>query len=265
MKPHTLPVKRLPVSKGILKRLSAVTGNRKQRVAATATSDMEFEDGSSKISRALTIIFLIHIVAIGLIFVHQKFLDGRAPEEPKTPLVAAQEHVPAVASTPARLDLPRLATGEKPYIVRQGDNYARIAAAVGVEESDLRLINKHADIIPGLLLKIPPKRLVTVEPLQVAAVSNQESVDHSSGLVPAVDANSAPKARLVKPTLPHNEQASTVAAPVILSGKTYVVRKGDSIWRIANQFKVSQETLLKANGISKNHKIQPGMSLVIPR
>lgn len=265
MKPHILPVKRLPVSKGIFKRLSAITGNRKQRVAATASSEMEFEDGSSKIARALTIIFLIHIVAVGLIFVHQKFLDGRAPEESQTPLVAAQEDVPAVASTPARLDLPRLATGEKPYIVRQGDNYARIAATVGVDEGDLRLINKHADIIPGLLLKLPPKRLVAETQPEVAAIRNQEPVDHTSGLVPAVDSNSTPKARLVKSTPPDSEQASTNAKAIAPTGKSYVVRKGDSIWRIANQFKVSQETLLKANGLSKNQKIQPGMSLAIPR
>ena len=264
MKPHTLPVKRRPVSKGILKRLSAVTGNRKQRVAATATADMDFEDGSSKIARALTIIFLIHIVAIGLIFVHQKFLDGRVPEEPKT-AAAAQEHVPAVASTPARLDLPRLAKGEKPYIVRQGDNYSRVASIVGVEESDLRLINKHVEIVPGLVLKIPPKRIVAVDPPEVAAIRNQEPVEPTSGLVPAVDLSSVPKAQLVKATVPRAAQVSTTAAPVVATGKNYVVRKGDSIWRIANQFKVSQEALMKANGISKNQKIQPGMSLAIPR
>ncbi len=263
MKPHTLPVKRLPVSKGIFKRLSAVTANRKQRVAATANPDMDFEDGGSRIARALTIIFLIHIVAIGLIFVHQKFLDGRAPEEPRTAAVAAQEHVPVVASTPARLDLPRLATGEKPYIVRQGDNYARIASAVGVEEGDLRLINKHADIVPGLLLKIPPKRIVAMEPPEVAAIRRQQPVDNASGLVPAVDVSSVPKAQLVRANIPHAPQVP--ATPLVATGKNYVVRKGDSIWRIANQFKVSQEALIKANGISKGHKIQPGMSLAIPR
>ena len=36
MKPQTLPVKRRPVPNGIFKRLRAVTGNRKQRVAAAA-------------------------------------------------------------------------------------------------------------------------------------------------------------------------------------------------------------------------------------
>ena len=263
MKPHTLPVKRRPVSQGIFRRLSAVTANRKQRVAATATSDMEFEDGSSKISRALTIIFLIHIVAIGLIFVHQKFLDGRAPEQPMTAAVAAQEQVPAVASPPARLDLPRLAIGEKPYIVRQGDNYARIASSVGVEEGDLRLINKHADIVPGLLLKIPPKRIVAVEPPEVAVIRSQQPVDDASGLVPAVDVSSAPKAQLVRAGIPQTPSAA--ATSTAATGKTYVVRKGDSIWRIANQFKVSQEALIKANGITNSRKIQPGMSLAIPR
>jgi hypothetical protein len=80
MKFQTLPVRRRPVSKGIFHRLSAVTRKR-QRVSASATmSGMEMEDGGSKISRALTIIFLIHIVAIALIFIHQRFLDGRPKE-----------------------------------------------------------------------------------------------------------------------------------------------------------------------------------------
>ena len=85
MKPQTLPVKRRPVPQGIFKRLSAVTGSRKQRVAATASSaaEVDADDGSSRISRALTIIFLIHIVAIGLIFIHKEFLDGRSTAVPE--------------------------------------------------------------------------------------------------------------------------------------------------------------------------------------
>jgi hypothetical protein len=136
MKPHTLPVKRRPAPKGMFKRLMAVTGNRKQRVAAAATAEMEADEGGSKISRALTIIFLIHIVAIGLIFVHQTFLDGREPEVAASVEVKKQDSVPAVASAPRRTDLPRLASGEKPYVVMQGDNYARIAAQAEVDEAD---------------------------------------------------------------------------------------------------------------------------------
>ncbi len=263
MKIQTLPVKRRSVAPGIFKRLRAVTGNRKQHVAATA--DMEIDDSSSKISRALTIIFLIHIVAIGLIFVHQKFLDGRVPDEPKARKVAKSQLVPAVASVPRRMDLPRMASGEKPYIVRQGDNYARIATGAGVEESDLRLINQHAEIVPGLLLKIPPKRIVAVEPPEVIALRDLSRPPSSGGLVEAlpVEVKDAPRAQLVRPNLPHASQAAP--ASVRASGKSYVVQSGDSIWQIANRFKVNRDVLMKANGISDARKIKIGANLVIPQ
>ena len=262
MKPQTLPVKRRPVPKGIFKRLSAITGSRKQRVAAAASPEMDGEDSGSKISRALTIIFLIHIVAIGLIFVHQKFLDGRTPDEPKIAKVEKQETVAVVASVPPRLDLPRLTSGEKPYIVRQGDNYARVAAAVGVEEGDLRLINKHVEIVPGLLLKIPPRRIVAMEPVEVTTIREQTPKVDSGGLVEAVDMSNVPRAKLIRPNVGQGSQATV--APVSASGKTYVVQNGDSVWRIANRFKVNQGILMTANGINDARKMKVGMSLVIP-
>jgi LysM repeat protein len=259
MKSHTLPVKRRNVPRGIFKRLRAVTGNRKQRVSAAATAEMEVEDSGSKISRALTIIFLIHIVAIGLIFVHQKFLDHRAPDQSKTVKAEKQNTVAEVVNSPRRMDLPRMASGEKPYVVMQGDNYARIAAAAEVEEADLRLVNKHVDIVPGLLLKIPPKRIIAVEPEEVVAIRSQTPLDGDRGLVEAlpVDVSNAPRAQLVKPNI------SRSAVP-LASGKSYVVQNGDSVWRIANRFKVNQNALMKANGISDARKMKVGMSLVIP-
>ncbi len=256
MKPQTLPVKRRPAAKGIFKRLSAVTGNRKQRVAAAAAPEMEAEDSSSKISRALTIIFLIHIVAICLIFVHQKFLDGRTADEPE---VVKSERAPAAA----RQERPRMSTGEKPYVVRQGDNYSRIATAVGVDEGDLRLINKHVDIVPGLLLKIPPKREVVQAPVVAVAEPVDEPAADDNGLVDAVDVRNAPVATLVRPNIPRAAPSSP--APAAASGKTYVVQSGDNVWRIANRFKVSQEALMKANGITDPRKMKIGMNLVIPR
>lgn len=266
MKPHTLPVKRRPAPKGIFKRLSAVTGNRKQRVAATASAgDMDTDDGSSRISRALTIIFLIHIVAIALIFVHQKFLDGRAP----APVAAidTERNVPQPAPAPEtrRLDLPRLSSGEKPYIVKAGDNYGRIAAALAVDEKDLRLINEHAEIKPGLILKVPPQRPAAVEAPAVAVAREDTAVDADQGLVPAVDVSDAPRAQLVRPNVRHAAQSATPAAAVTTSGKSYTVQSGDSVWRIANKFKVNQAALMKANGISDAKKMKVGMNLVIPQ
>ena len=263
MKPQTLPVKRRPVPNGIFKRLRAVTGNRKQRVAAAAAPEMESEDSSSKISRALTIIFLIHIVAIGLIFVHIKYLAGRPQDDSKSAKTAKQEVVLEVASVKPRADLPRLAPGENRYIVAQGDNYARAAAALEVNEGDLRLINKDTDIYTGLLLKVPPKRAVTAEVPELTEKRLPISANNSSGLVDAVDVSAAPRAKLVRPNSPSS--AATKTTSVVASGKSYLVKSGDSVWRIANKFKVTQDALMKANGISDARKIKVGMSLVIPR
>ena len=262
MKLNTLPVKRRPAPKGIFKRLSAVTRSRKQRVAATAHPEMEDDDSSSKISRALTIIFLIHIVAIGLIFVHQKFLDGRVPEDLKTASTSKPGTGTAAAVVAPREDLPRLSTGEEPYVVSQGDNYARIAAELGVDEGDLRLINNHVEIVSGRLLKIPPKRIVAQDPPEIAAIRQQGVGEVDRGLIENVDISNAPRAQLVRPNVSHG--AAAQATPSAASGKTYVVKSGDNVWRIANRFKVNQTSLMKANGISDARKMKVGMSLTIP-
>jgi LysM repeat protein len=259
MKSQMLPVKRRPVSNGLFRRLNAVTNSRRQRVAAAASSatEMESEDGSSKISRALTIIFLIHIVAIALIFIHQRFLDGREAVVSTAVKNAPREAAPAVSQS--RADLPRLSSGEKPYIVRTGDNYARIAAAEGVEEGDLRQVNGNVDIGPGLILKVPPKRIVAEDPPEVAAIRQQTPSDRDRGLVEAVpvDVSNAPRAQLVRPSVSHG------SAPAA-SGTTYVVQPGDSIFRIASRHKVSQQSLMRANGISDPRKMRTGMKLTIP-
>ena len=250
MKSQTLPVKRRPVPKGVFRRLSAVTRNRKQRAAAAApANDIDDDDGSSKISRALTIIFLIHIVAIGLIFVHQRFLDDRPEEQAAAPKAAAKVSTARV--------VPRLKPGDKGYFVQTGDNWSRIAAAHGVDEAELRKANPHVEISTGHLVIIPPKRIVAEDPPEVVAIREQSLPDIDQGLVPAVDVSNAPKARLVRPN---------ISAPAAgTSSQSYVVQPGDSIWRIANRFNVSQDALMKANGIKDARKMRAGMKLAIPQ
>jgi LysM repeat protein len=262
MKFQTLPVKRRPISKSIFRRLSANTRNRKQRVAAAGTApatEMEADDISSKISRALTIIFLIHIAAIALIFIHHRFLDGRTPgvSTVGTDKEATANTATAASNTERRDDLPRLSTGEKPYIVRTGDNYARIAAAEGVEEDDLRTANNHVDIGPGLILRIPPKRIVAEEPPEVAAIRARANDGQNRGLVEAVDVNDAPRAILVRPN--SSSQSESAA-----SGKIHTVQPGESIFRISSRYKISQDALMRANGISDPRKMRVGAKLVIP-
>jgi nucleoid-associated protein YgaU len=264
MKLTTLPVKRRLAAKSLFKRLSAVTGSRRQRVAATATSEMEGEDSSAKISRALMFIFLIHIVAIALIFIHKQFLDGRPNDEVAKPKIETS----AVATTPVRdLGLAKLAAGERGVLVKPGDNYVRIAQAEGVDEQDLRLLNKHAEIRPGMVILVPPKRVVALEPPEVAAIRERTPVDRNEGMIELAVA-AAPRAQLIRPAIhpvPAAAGHDSAPAAVVPSGKTYIFEDGDSIWKIANHFKVSQDQLMKANGITNARKIKTGTKLIIPR
>lgn len=267
MKPRTLPVKRTPVSKGIFRRLSAVTHNRKQR-AATATADdmFEHEDHSSKISRALTIIFLIHIVVIGMIFFHQKFLDKGSPE-------GHAEVRKAATATPEPV-WPKLADKGQVHRVKVGDNYEKIAAAYEVDIDDLRKANDNVDIVPSLLMKIPPRKIVAMPPPELKAIGTNSMELQDTGLVEATPVNGAPRAvivrqeaELVKPRMTRPTEAVVKETPrkPTASGQKYVVQPGDNIWRISNKFKVDQKALMRANGISDPKKLKQGMSLTIPR
>ncbi|MFZ9936554.1 MAG: LysM peptidoglycan-binding domain-containing protein [Luteolibacter sp.] len=260
MKFQTLPVKRRPVSKGILHRFHAVTTRgRRQRVAAAGTApEIEEEYDGARISRSLTIIFLIHIVAIALIFIHQQFLQGR---ESGSASSSGNKAATTTADAPRRIaprrsgEPPRLSSGEKPYIVRAGDNYARIAAAEEVDEGDLRDINNHAEISPGLILKIPPRRIVAEEPPELAAI--RESNSQASGRGQVVDVSDAPRAVMVRPVA-----APPRATPV--SRRHHVVKPGESIYGLSKQYEVSQQALMEANGISDPLKLRAGARLTIP-
>lgn len=272
MKRQALPTKRQPAPQSLMKKLRAVTGRKKrQSVAATADPDDFVDDGSSKISRNLTVIFLVHIVAIVLWFTHEKFFavaDG-------APVAAAAANAPAAAPVAAPA---RLTSGEQGYVVRRGDNYSTIALGHGVTEAALREANGNRPVNSGTLLRIPPREIRAGLPPEVAAIDTNTAArdaalagdgqppvatlvsPQDSGLVDAVPAGSAapPRAQMVRPNTTH--PGATAAA----SGSTYVVQPGDTVWRISSRFNVSQDALMRANKITDPTKMRVGMTLVIP-
>lgn len=70
------------------------------------------------------------------------------------------------------------------------------------------------------------------------------------------------KLKLVK-TVPSTGTAFASAKPELLNKVTYRVRRGDSLNKIASQFKVSSEDLKAWNELSKNHMLQPGENLIV--
>ena len=263
MKFDSIPTRRKPVRKTIYARLFNKAKPKKQRAAAAAASADDMEDGGINISRSLTIIFAIHIIAIGMIFIHKQYLSGRT--ESPADSSAKNEPAAAIVSPPIRNnDLPILSSGDKPYMVEKGDNYTIIARKHGVDESELRNMNRGADIRAGAVLRIPQgKRIVAEAPPEVAAIRDRPAVpDSEQGLVEIAPPIEAPKAQLVRPAA-HQEEDAPRATPVG-SGRTHTVKSGENIWRISSKYKVNQKDLLSLNGITDPSKLKIGQVLRLP-
>ena len=261
MNPRTIPVKRRPVSAGFFKRIHAVTRNRTQRAATAAcVEDLESPEHSARISRGFTIIVLFHVVAIVLYFVHLKFLNDHAVEQPATPAVTV-----AATSPKTRIaNPPMVAPDEVTTIVVAGDSYARIAAREGVDEAALRAANKNKLISTGLTVKLPPKRSAATHPPEVTVIRNPKPLDLDRSVVetPPVETHAAPRALVAHPNVVR-ETKTAKAAPAA-AGHSYVVKSGDNLYRICKRFKDEQAAPMKVNSISDPRKLSTGMTLVIP-
>ncbi|MFT3991446.1 MAG: LysM peptidoglycan-binding domain-containing protein [Luteolibacter sp.] len=260
MKSQTLPVKRRPVSKGIFKRLHAATG-RKQRAATTA-DDLELDDNSSKISRSLTVIFLFHLVVLGLIFFHQQYLEGHSDVAKSAEDTGIKPLPNTAPKALERGNLPKLARGEPTYLVATGDNYELIASKCQVDVNELRTLNNNEPIRAGQVLKIPARKVVPETVPVAVPLEPQEPV--GDGLVEALPVGGAPRAVMVRPAAAKPAVQETASKPAQASGKTHVMKKGDSLWTIAKTNKVSLESLKKANGIKDERKVKVGATIVIP-
>jgi len=136
------------------------------------------------------------------------------------------------------------------YTVVKGDNLGKIAQKFHVSLDDLRAWNKIKGdhIYVGQKLVIIKKKKLTV---------------------PSDEPKTVDKPKLEeKPKT--EEKAKTTEEPKPASGNsaeewiTYKVKSGDTVYGIATRFGISQETLIKNNGI-KNNLIHPGQVLKIKR
>lgn len=335
MSTPTLPTKRQTAPRGMFRKMYALTKPpRKQRVAATATAeDLGGDVPGMGVSSALLIILAIHVVVIGGLFFHHRFLEGHGAikaaavearqqqQQAPAPVPQLQSTAVAAPASQATEALPMIGPDDQRHIVRQGDNYERIAAFRNVDVNDLRVANNHVNLRSGMILRLPPKKIVAVPPPEMAALKAPVSpvVDADDGLVettavsakagerptaaplktsvekttakvetrtePKTEPKSAPReAATVTPkkTVANRTAANQSAPPkaVPVKAKTsetktaevkkstgrrsYTVKAGDNIYRIASRLNVDQKALMKANGISDPSKLRAGAQLVVP-
>ena len=283
MSQDTLQTKRHN-KKGGFRLLHAKVGKRKQRVSTTASSSMDISGDvpSVGIGRALMIILVLHVVAIGAIFLGTKKSDSE-----KLPALLAdkskEEKKPQVKSS-------QLNRGLERRVVKSGDNYTKLAKRYNVNAEELRRVNYDTPLSAGLFIYLPAKKVTVNEvvtqttpdslPPQTPPSPVSDRPDLGLGQNNAIDhvaveeigrdevkpTTNQPAAVLIKPKKNPNLAATNEDQGSIgNSGKTYKVKSGDSIWRIAHNHKVNQESLLKLNGLSDPRKLRAGMVLKIPK
>lgn len=115
------------------------------------------------------------------------------------------------------------------YVVAKGDTWARLAARHGLPEDVLR------DFNPGAGARLKRGQTLTIPGLEPATPSD------------AVVAEAQP-ARKARP----------------VAGATHEVRKGDTLYAIAQQYELEVDDLLAANDISPRSILDVGQKIVIP-
>jgi LysM repeat protein len=162
----------------------------------------------------------------------------------------------SVATTSTESTSP-LAAG-KTYMVKAGDTVTRIASSVGVTIPDLEKANgliSNSVLQVGQILKVPEKAIAQA----ASSVSTQAGKVAATVATAATGVTGAPD-----PAQATSNGGNTAAQPTQAGMTEYTLVKGDNPWKIAKKFKISQEELMKANGITDPKKMQIGQKLMIP-
>lgn len=295
MKNQRMSVKRRPVKKRGFQTLFANVARKKkrQRASTSATpADFEGDVPNLGIAKALVVILLIHVVAIGGIFFHSHWLSE---EETTAKAVVPAVAAPAVAkplqpASPAAAirrdegeNLPTIRSGDSLYTVGTGDTYLSISQRFGIDEMELRRANENIQIRQGRVLRIPPKMITAVEPpvvtelrdrtpevspINPAAAPVTPAVVEPAPVEPVRITPVAPQPVLVETDAARQADARANGTPVepavTGSGTTYKVKSGDTFWGIAQRHGTTPDKLMKLNGIDNARHLKIGATLVIP-
>jgi len=153
------------------KKLRATAVRRPLRIGATTADYGDLAEPSMKLSRALLIVLLLHVVAVAGIIAFNALKTRQAPSStaPTTVGVSAAEtksqpataNVPVETKPPAKAPSAKVSESGKTYVVAKGDNPVTIAKKFKVSYDDLVALN-HID--DPRKLKIGQKLLIPAKP-----------------------------------------------------------------------------------------------------
>jgi len=174
---------------------------------------------------------------------------GQVLKNPKAPKTAAK------GSTAASR------TGAGTYTVRSGDTLYAIALRFGTTVEALREANdlsRSASLIPGRKLKLPGGE---AEERADAADEETTPTERPTSRRPQAEAPATPVEESSGGRTVTNREVTGRVVDISIPGKSYKVKKGDNLERVANRLDSEVAELAKLNKLKKPYRLQPGQTI----
>ena len=237
---------------------------RARSTSAASVADVEPEP-NMRLSRAILVMLLLHVVAVGGIFafsyIKERDTHRTVGEQAGAASGAVEAEDSALPIKPgpgnqahSKLDPGTGLSRPAVHVVRPGETLTRIANDHGVTLEALVAVNGASTVTnglhPGQELKLPDH---SPEPEPAPTDTTSSALNLIEGRPPTSGA-----------TITSGTSATKVAHLPPDSGKTYVIGKGENAYVIAQKLKVSSDALIKLNQIADAKKLKPGQKLRIP-
>lgn len=208
----------------------------------------------SKVVVILAGVASLHLIALGVIGLSGgcKSIFGSGDEPAPAPAPVSSELSSTEAVPPVPEVVPFTETKITPlqHTVKSGDSLWKIAKMYGVTTQSLATVNKISASSPlktGTVLTIPPGGKMLSGDTAAQKASRHETATASKAA--AAFAASSKKA----------------SSGDTAEGGTYIVKSGDSLWKIASRHNLRTEALAKANNLDPKKALKVGQKLVIPQ
>ena len=233
------------------KMLRAITkkDSRKKKLRTVAASPAAGfnDDGkglSTKITTALLVLLLFHLFAIAAIFLHSKVNKGATVTNSSSASQAVQQRG---ALDRINEEKPKVSTNEAYYMIESRDTYGSIAKVKGVDESELRRLNKNRSIKVGEVLKIPVRQIKVQSDALNTSGSNTRVLEMGDGT------------RMISDN--GGNQVEIATTPKY---RIHTMKQGDNFWQLSKTYGVTQQQIEQANPTLKATAVRVGEKVKIP-